>query len=505
MFEEQKTLPLINFSQVFGIIGFFLLFLAGVFLVLGLLSLVWMETLRYHYLILSIVTLGIGWVLFRRFEKRQDLQLREVFLIVTLTWFCISLLGALPFYTSGVVSTYTDAFFETMSGLTTTGATIFGGTTTTGFQNPDIESLPNTLLLWRSTLHWFGGMGFIVLSIAILPMLGSGGMHLFQAESSLLGTDKLMPRFQQTAKLLWFVYVGITFLHFLSLWIHPSMDWFHALNHAFSTLATGGFSTLNTSVGGFNSVYIDVVITFFMFLAGVNFILHFRLLTGRYSIVVRNRELRFYTIVAVLMILGISLSLWLTQNHTFGEAFRYGSFQALSILTTTGYGTDDYTLWPILPLFLLFILFFAGGSTGSTSGGIKMTRWMIVLRVMGSEIRQAVHPRAVIPVRVGDHILTDRAVRTVMSFFAIYLLLFAFGSFVMTLLGFDLLSAISASIACIANIGPAFGEFGPAENYAAIPSIGKWLLALFMLIGRLEVLAVVVLFSRDFWSHYNKP
>jgi len=505
MLNKTKSTPLINFSQVFGIIGFFLMFLAGVFLIMGLFSLAWTESMRWHYLILSAGTLVIGGLLFWRFEKRRDLQLREVFLIVTLTWLCISLLGAIPFYSSGAVSTYTDAFFETMSGLTTTGATIFGGVTAGGFQNPDIESLPRSLLLWRSVLHWFGGMGFIVLSIAILPMLGSGGMHLFQAESSLLGTDKLMPRFHQTAKTLWLVYVGITLLHFLTLWIHPSMDWFHALNHAFSTLATGGFSTLDASVGGFNSVYIDVVITLFMFLAGVNFILHFRLLTGRFSIVTQNRELRFYTLVALVMVAGISLSLWLTQHHSIGEAFRYGAFQAVSILTTTGYGTNDYAVWPILPLFLLFILFFTGSSTGSTSGGIKMTRWMIVLRVMGSEIRQAVHPRAVVPVRVGDRVLTDKAIRTVMSFFAIYLLVFAFGSFIMTLLGFDILSAVSASIACIGNIGPAFGEFGPTANYAVVPSVGKWVLSFLMLIGRLEILAVIVLFSRDFWSHYQRP
>jgi trk system potassium uptake protein len=505
MFKKQKVRALINFSQVFGIIGFFMMFLAGIFLILGLFSIVWGEAMRFHYVFLSAGTLLLGFLLFRQFEKRRDLQLREVFLIVTLTWLCISFLGAIPFYSSGVVVTYTDAFFETMSGLTTTGATIFGRVAANGFQNPDIENLPKTLLLWRSTLHWFGGMGFIVLSIAILPMLGSGGMHLFQAESSLLGTDKLMPRFHQTAKTLWLVYVGITMLHFLALWVHPSMDWFHALNHAFSTLATGGFSTLDSSVGGFDSVYIDVVITIFMFLAGVNFVLHFRLLTGRFSIVTQNRELRFYTIIALLMIFGISLSLWLTQHHSPGDAFRFGAFQAISILTTTGYGTDDYTLWPIFPLFLLFILYFTGGSTGSTSGGIKMTRWMILLRVITSEIRQAVHPRAVIPVRVGDRVLTDKAIRTVMSFFAIYLLLFGLGSFTMTLLGFDMLSSISASIACIGNIGPAFGDFGPSENYAAIPSAGKWMLSLLMLIGRLEVLAVIVLFSRDFWSHYQRP
>ncbi len=504
MFDQQNPGRLIRLTQVFGIIGFFLLFLAAIFLILGLISFFWAEELWYHYLMISVLTALAGGGFFIKFQRRQDLKFREIFLIVSLTWLSISFFGAVPFYSSGVVATYTDAFFETMSGLTTTGATIFGGMSATGYVNPDIGSLPKSLLLWRSILHWFGGMGFIVLSIALLPMLGSGGMHLFQAESSLLGTDKLMPRFRQTAKSLWLVYIGITFVHFLALWVHPSMDWFHALNHAFSTLATGGFSTLDASIGGFNSLYIDIVITVFMFLAGVNFVLHFRLLTGRFSIVTDNRELRFYTLVSVLMILLISLTLWGSRYHTLGDSFRYGAFQAMSILTTTGYGTDNYTIWPILPLFLLFMLFFSGGSTGSTAGGIKMTRWIIVLRVMGSEIRQAVHPRAIIPVRVGDHIITDKAIRTVMSFFTIYLFLFGIGALVMTLLGFDLLSSISASIACIGNIGPAFGEFGPTENYAMIPNTGKWFLSILMLIGRLEILAVIVLFSRDFWTHYHR-
>lgn len=478
-----------------------MVFLAAFFLVLGLVSFLWLESMRFHYLILSLSTVTVGGLLLLRFKRNQNLQLREVFLIVNITWLSICLIGAIPFYSSGVVSNYTDAFFETMSGLTTTGATIFGGITASGFENPSIEEIPKSLLLWRSLLHWFGGMGFIVLSIAILPMLGSGGMHLFQAESSLLGTDKLLPRFHQTAKALWFIYLGVTLIHFLALWVHPSMDWFHAINHAFSTLATGGFSTLESSIGGFDSIYIDVVVTIFMFIAGINFILHFRLFTGRFTIVYQNRELRFYTIVSVLMILAISLSLWLTNYYSFGNALRYGSFQALSILTTTGYGTQDYTLWPLIPLFLLFLLFFSGGSTGSTSGGIKMTRWMILFRTVSAEIRQAIHPHGVIPVRVGDKILTDKAIRTVLAFFSIYFLLFAFGTFCLILLGFDFTSSLGASIACIGNIGPAIGQFGPAENFASIPGIGKWLLSFLMLIGRLEVFAVIVLFSRDFWSN----
>lgn len=441
-----------------------------------------------------------GAFLYLVFKPRQELRIREAFVVVCASWIILSLVGALPFILSGAIENYTDAFFETMSGLTTTGATIFGGTTSSGNINPFIEDLPKSIVFWRSTTHWLGGMGFIVLSIAILPLLGTGGMQLFQAESSLLSTDKLTPRVQQTAKLLWYVYLGITAVLFLLLWVHPAMDWFEAINHAFSTMATGGFSTKDASIAAFHSVYIDIIITFFMFIAGVNFVLHFRLFRGDFTNVYQNRELRFYILVTVTAIFLITFSLWLSQYNNFWDALRYGSFQALSILTTTGYGTDDYTLWPSFAMFLLFLLFFSGGCTGSTSGGIKMTRWIILLRSSFREIKQAVHPKGVYPIRMGNKIIDFSVSRTVFSFFVLYMIIFALGVLFLTAVNIDFDSAIGASIACLGNIGPAIGEFGPASNYAHMPWTGKWVLSLLMMIGRLEVFTVIVLFSATFWK-----
>ncbi|MEX2640015.1 MAG: potassium transporter TrkG [Balneolales bacterium] len=490
----------INIMSVLGILGAFLCFLGLALLIPIIPALIYSEAAWQAFLIPATGSSGIGAILYYLYKPSRELRLREAFIVVGLTWVLLSAVGALPFMLSGVLENYTDAFFETMSGFTTTGATIFGGTTSSGNINPDIESLPKSLIFWRSVLHWLGGMGFIVLSIAILPLLGTGGMQLFQAESSLLSSDKLTPRVQQTAKFLWYVYLGFTVLHFLLLWVHPKMDWFEAINHAFSTLATGGFSTKDASIAAFDSVYIDSVIILFMFLAGINFVLHFRMLRGEILNVTENRELRFYTLVTLIAIALITFSLWMNHYDTFGEALRYGAFQALSILTTTGYGTDDYTLWPAFALFLIFLLFFTGGCTGSTSGGIKMTRWIILIRSSFREIKQAIHPKGVYPIRMGSKVIDPAVSRTVFSFFVLYLMIFITGVLILSALNIDFISAIGASIACLGNIGPAIGEFGPVNNYAHMPWTGKWVLSLLMLIGRLEVFTVIVLFSATFWK-----
>ncbi len=271
-------------------------------------ALIYDEEVWYTFLYSASIAFFTGGLLYYFFRPKNELRVREGFLVVSLTWLFLSLVGALPFVISGILPSYTDAVFETMSGLTTTGATIFGGETASGFMNPQIESLPMSMLFWRSLAHWLGGMGIIVLTLAILPLLGVGGMQLFQAESPGPTTDKLTPRVQETAKLLWGVYVAFTGVEFLLLWVHPSMDWFDAINHAFATLATGGFSTKNASIEAFDSVYIDSVITLFMFLAGINFAMHFRLLRGDTESFFNNRETRFYTLIIAISILAISTS-----------------------------------------------------------------------------------------------------------------------------------------------------------------------------------------------------
>jgi len=396
---------------------------------------------------------------------------------------------------------YTDAVFETMSGLSTTGATILGGETPAGIINPAIEDIDNSLLFWRSLAHWLGGMGIIVLTLALLPLLGIGGMELFRAEYSGSTSDKLTPRIRETALLLWTVYLGMTAIQFLLLWLHPAMDWFDAINHAFSTLATGGFSNLNDSVGGFDSVYIDVVITIFMFLAGINFAMHFRLFTGDLKSFFGNREIRFYTLLTAIFIVGVSGGLWLIDQYSFGDALRYGSFQVLAILTTTGFGTDDYALWMPFTSFLLFLLFFTGGCAGSTGGGIKMIRLLIIAKNVGREFKQIIHPHAVLPVRVGNRVIDSGILKTILGFFVVYFLIFITGALVMSFMGYDLMSAMGASIACLGNIGPAWGDFGPTDEYAHVPIFGKWVLLILMMIGRLELFTVLVIFTPWFWKN----
>lgn len=497
--RTESSRPKIDFKLIAGVLGVFTFFMGFALITPALISLIFGETIWWVYAVAALTAFTIGALAYYIFKPNSDIRAREAFFIVAVTWAVLSVFGAIPFLLTGVLTSPADAFFETISGLTTTGATIFGGISHNGHENSDLESLPNSILFWRSMLHWIGGMGFIVLSIAILPYVGLGTSNLFQAESSVLESDKLTPRVQQTAKYLWGVYFLFTFLHFLLLWIHPKMDWFDAINHAMSTLATGGFSTKDSSVGYFNSAYIDYVIVLFMYLAGISFAMHFRLMRGEVQNFLNNRETRFFSLVSLLAIGLISLGLWLQNDYSISDSLRYGSFQAMSILTTTGYGTDDYESWPAFSLILLIALYFTGACAGSTSGGIKMFRHLIMSKAILREIRQTVHPRAVIPLRVGNKIIDPSVVRKVLSFFMLYLILFVAGGVILALMGVDYVSALSASIASLGSIGPALGEFGPTDNYASLPGLGKWLLSAFMLIGRLELFTVLVIFSVPFW------
>jgi trk system potassium uptake protein TrkH len=492
--------PQIDFLTVLGILGAFVFFLGFALLIPMVIAFIYDEAVWHTFLSSASIAFIVGGLLYYFFKPEEEVRIREGFLVVSLTWLFLSLVGALPFIISGILPSYTDAVFETMSGLSTTGATIFGGETSSGFMNPQIESLPNSMLFWRSLAHWLGGMGIIVLTLAILPLLGVGGMQLFQAESPGPTADKLTPRVQETAKLLWGVYVAFTGAEFLLLWLHPSMDWFEALNHAFATLATGGFSTRNASIQAFDSVYIDTVITIFMFLAGINFAMHFRLLKGDTKSFFNNRETRFYTLITAISIIFISASLWIFDEYSIGSALRYGAFQVVSIITTTGFGTDNYELWYSFGGFFLFLLFFAGGCAGSTGGGPKMIRWMIIIRNSFREFKQIVHPKAVLPIRIGNTTIDYQIQRTVLSFFVLYLIVFGLGALVMSTMGFDLESAIGASIACLGNIGPGWGAFGPTENFAQIPYFGKWVLIFMMMVGRLEIFTVLLLFAPTFWK-----
>jgi trk system potassium uptake protein TrkH len=436
------------------------------------------------------VTLPISLLIFYLTKERKELSLRDGFLVVAFGWIVVAFIGALPYYFSGAIPTLTDSFFESMSGFTTTGATIL----------TDIEGLPKSLHLWRALTHWIGGMGIIVLSIAILPLLGIGGMQLFKAEVPGPTADKLTPRVNQTAKILWLVYFTITFVEVVLL-MFGGMSFFDAVCHSFATMATGGFSTQNGSVADYNSAYIDYVITIFMFIAGANFALHYKLFIKKFDIHLKDIEFRtyFYIVAAVTLIITFSnIDAGVYEN--FLDSFRYASFQAVAIVTTTGFGTADYEQWSFISQILIFILMFIGGSAGSTGGGMKVIRVLVIVKQGLLELRKLVHPNAIIPLRVGKRVIPQNVVYSILGFFLLYVLIYVLISIVMAALGLDLLTAFGASASCLGNIGPGLGEVGPTDNYFAIPTLGKWILSFTMLIGRLEIYTVLVILTGSFWK-----
>ena len=429
---------------------------------------------------------GAGFFLTR---TKDELRARDGFLIVTLGWVLFAFIGAIPFYYSGFMPSYTDAFFETMSGFTTTGASIL----------TNIEALPHGLLFWRSFTHWLGGMGIILLSLAILPLLGVGGMQLFKAEVPGPTPDKLTPRIKHTAELLWGVYVLLTLLEAFLLWL-AGMGWFDAFCHTFGTMATGGFSTKNASVGAFNSAWIDYIIIIFMVLAGTNFALHYRALRGRPLIYFKDKEARFFLYIIGISTLLIGFDVWQRTDHQFAKTLQDTLFQVVSILTTTGYGTADYEKWSLSSQLILVVLMFIGGCAGSTGGGMKVIRTMILLKFGFNEIKRLIHPQAVLPVRIGQQVIPREIVTNVSGFFLFYVSIFALGVLIMSFMGLDFATAFGSVAATISNIGPGLGNVGPTDNYAAIPAAGKWILSFLMLIGRLELFTVLILLSPAFWK-----
>lgn len=491
----------LNLKAVFGTLGI-LLFFMGVALILPMLiGLLYGEASWWSFGVTSLFSLSVGGAAWHKWQSNsKDLQIREGFAIVALAWWVLSLVGAMPYIFGGVLASYTDAFFETMSGFSTTGATILGGAMT-----PQIEDIPKAFLFWRSLTHWMGGMGIIVLTLAIMPILGIGGMQLFKAEVPGPSADKLTPRIQETAKRLWYIYVFMTFAQVLALL--PVMGAFDAVNHAFATMATGGFSTKNGSVGQYDSTYIDWVITFFMLMAGINFTLHFRLFRGKALTVWKDTELKVYFGIVAAATLLITWAIWSPSGvevagsayTSIWDALRYAAFQVVAIVTTTGFGTADYVIWPSVAVAVLFLLFFSGGMAGSTAGGIKVVRHVLLFKNSFKEIKQLIHPNAVIHVRLNEKVVSQDITRNVLSFFVLYFILLGGGTLAMAATDLDLLSAFGVTISSVGNVGPAFGDFGPSENYASISSIGKWVLSFLMMAGRLEIFTVLIMFSPAFW------
>ncbi len=477
-----------NITLTLRILGALLLFLAIALLFPIPFSWIYGDGAATSFLLSAMISAGCGGLLYSQFRSETDLSVREGFAVVTFGWTLFALFGALPFVITGAIPSYINAFFETMSGFTTTGSTIL----------TDIEALPPSLLLWRSLTQWLGGMGIIVLSLAILPMLGVGGMQLFKAEVPGPTADRLKPRIQDTAKLLWGVYVLLTGAEVMLL-MAGGMSFFDGINHAFTTMATGGFSTRNASVAAYGSAYIDWVITLFMFLAGVNFSLHYLALRGKIGDFIRNEEFLFYS---GLTIAGTVLITLLNMGSTYPDFFdnlRFSAFQVVSIMTTTGFGTADYELWPVLCQYLLVFSMFIGGCAGSTGGGMKVARILLLFKHAQVQIYRLIHPRAVRLVKLGNRPVDKEVMQSILGFFAVYMGVFVTASFIMAGIGMDLPSAGASVIATLSNIGPGLGTVGPVDNFAHVPAVGKLVLAFCMLLGRLELFTVLVLVFPSFW------
>ena len=401
----------------------------------------------------------------------------------------MSLFGALPFVISGAIPSYTNAFFETMSGFTTTGASIL----------TDIEKVAPGLLFWRSLTQWLGGMGIIVLSIAILPLLGIGGMQLFVAEVPGPTKDKIHPRVKETAKRLWVIYFMLTFAEMALLYL-GGMNFFDSINHAFTTMATGGFSTKNASIAYYTSPFIQYVMILFMFLAGTNFTIHYYVLHRKFSVLKTNNEFRFYLIFIIICALIIGL---IHQPHVafkFEESVRNALFHVVSLVTTTGFVTSDYENWAPFSRMIFFVLLFIGGCAGSTGGGIKIVRHLLLYKNSLLELKRLVHPRAVIPTRLNKKAISFEIISNVQAFFIFYILIFIFGSIVLSMLGLDFITSLGAVATCLGNVGPGIGTVGPVNNFAHLPDLVKWFLSFLMLLGRLELFTVLIIFSPAFWK-----
>ena len=498
----------LNVKIIFQMMGLLLIFNGSFMFLSGLISWYYNDGATHPIFFAGGVTLVTG-LLFRFVTKgfKKEIKKREGYLVVTLGWILMSLSGSLPYLFSESIPSFTNAFFETISGYTTTGASILN----------DIESMPKGILFWRSTTHWIGGMGIIVLTIAVLPLLGIGGMQMFAAEAPGPSADKLHPRITDTAKRLWFVYLGLTLIETILLKI-AGMGYFDAINHAMSTLSTGGFSTKNASVAYWNDTpAIQYIITIFMVLAGTNFVLSYYAFKGKFRKILNDEEFKTYALNIIGITIFVTLVIFLKAHVSkepnevqiiahpmvYGHlesSFRHAFFQVVAIITTTGFVTADFTIWtPMLTITFFFLMFF-GASAGSTSGSVKFVRHIIMLKNGFLEFKRSLHPSAIIPVRYNNKSVSQDIVFNIMAFFILYLLIFSLGTLVFGLMGVDLVTSLGGAASSLGNVGPAFGKLSPVNNFDGLPVAGKWWSSFLMLLGRLELFTVMILFTPYFWK-----
>ncbi len=464
-----------------------LLLLIGAFQVPAVLTALVFGEDAFPYLFSMLVSLAAGLVLTGVTRTRdRRLRPRDGYLVVGMAWVIASIGGALPYVFTGVLGPV-DALFESVAGFTTTGSTVMSG----------LAGQPRALLMWRSITQWVGGMGIILFTIAILPLLGIGGMQLFKAEVPGPVADKLRPRIAETARRLWFIYVGFTALECILLCL-AGMSFYEAINHSLTTLATGGFSTRDLSVGGFDSPLIEWIITLFMLVAGINFVIHHQVLTGRGRESWRDTELRYYLGVIGIVTVVCAVVLMI-EGSAVEEAVRLGAFQTVSLMTTTGYATANFELWPTILHMLFLLLMILGGMAGSTSGGVKSLRAILGLRALGAAVDRLIHPRAVRPVKYAGKPVPDEVLAGIWAFFSCYFLIVAAAATVITGYGYDLETAFSSALTAMGNVGPGLGEVGAFDNFAHYPSVVKMVLSLCMIAGRLEVFTLVILLTPSFW------
>lgn len=472
-----------------GVLGYLVMFIGCTMLLPATVAIVFGESDFPALLISGLISIGVGFIVGRMFfDFDIELNLRDGFFIVSFGWIGMSLFGALPFFLSGEIPRITDAWFESVSGFTTTGSTVLD----------DVEILSHGLLLWRSMTQWIGGMGIIVLSIALLPLLGVGGMQLFKVEVPGPTIDKIKPRVRDTAATLWIVYVIFTIAAGI-LYIAGGMTWFESVCHALTTMATGGYSTRNGSIGSFESGYISVVATIFMFIAGANFVLHYRWMKGDYRPLLRSTELRWYAGITIGAIVFVTISTFHTTFDSVWTALEHAAFQVVAILTTTGYGTYDYELWAPAVQFLLLVFMFFGGMSGSTAGGIKIVRILLLIKNTVYEFKRIIHPKAIIPLTLNKQNVTQGVINEIMAFIFIFVSVFLLGTIILSATGLDFTSSVGATASAMGNIGPGLGSVGPAGTYAHLHDVAKITLTICMFMGRLELFTIMIILSRGFW------
>ncbi|MFT6873547.1 MAG: trk system potassium uptake protein TrkH [Roseivirga sp.] len=478
-----------NFKVIGDILGILLLINGGFMALCLPISFYYGEQDWTAILTSSLITIGAGALLkyLTRNKKSKELKKKDGYLIVTAGWIFMSIFGALPYIISGSIPDFSNAFFETISGYTTTGASIL----------TDIEAVPNGILFWRSLTQWIGGMGIIVLALAILPFLGIGGMQLFVAEAPGITPDKLQPRIQETAKRLWFLYVGLTLAEAIALYV-AGMGAFDAVNHSLTTMATGGFSTKNDSLQ-FADPVIQYIIIFFMFLAGTSFTLTYFALKRNFKKVFKNEEFKVYLSFTVVITLIVTITLLVVSDEPFEASFRDALFQVVSLITTTGFVSADYTSWAPFLSVIFFILLFVGGSAGSTAGGVKVIRHIVLFKNSFLELKRQLHPSAIMPVRISGQAVEQSIVYNVLAFIMIYILVFLVGVTLLSTMNVDFDTAFGAVATSLGNVGPGIGDVGPLDNFSEMPTGGKWLLSALMLLGRLELFTVLMLLTPHFW------